>query len=582
MKFLYTLFSLRITVFAMLLLGLGAASAQSGWNPGTYYGVPDRDKQVAFMDEFDDNRKRWDLGSPYLNERIEDGDFYCASKTSHTYTKHRTVSYNLSGNFEVEVRIRYVKGSDDSMTGLTFGRNDRGSEFDFFFTPRKRFHISKYDRGRSVELRKWDESKFLNRFSYNTLTLRQVNDQWYFFINRELVGQMEAQPLFGNAVGFTVGGHMAVEVDYLRVSDIKTVDNNGPQISIMEPTVSNEGSVRFREAQQVIRGKVYDVSGVRTVTINGKALTVSADGAFAASLRLREGTNKIEVVAADRFDNKATQRFEMIYEKPFEPVYSYQSRPTQPIGNNNSSYAGNLNNFDKALNGTGKNYILLIGINGYRNWNKLHNAVKDCEDIAKTLVDFYDFDHDNVITLYNADATRENILETLESLQETLSDEDNLLIYYAGHGFYDDMSQLGYWVPFEARLNKIPDFIRNSTIHDYLRTIETKHTLLIADACYAGSLFSAHRGVLNQNARSRWAFTSGDIEKVWDGQPGQNSPFARYLIRYLRSSTKPELPANELIDAVGALVQRNTAQTPQGSPLRRAGDDGGVFIFRRR
>lgn len=579
MRILYTSFSLQIAVFALALLSFGTASAQSGWNPESYYGVPDRDKQVAFMDEFEDNRKRWDLGSPYLKERIDDGDFYCASLTSHTYTKHRTVSYNLKGNFEVEVRLRYVKGADESMTGLTFGRNERGSEFDFFFTPRKRFHVSRYDRGRSVELVKWQNSKFLNRFSYNTLTVRQVSGQWYFFVNRELVAQMEAQPLFGKAVGFTVGGHMAVEVDYLRVSDIKTVDNNGPQISLMEPSVSNQGAVHFSKAQQVIRGKVYDVSGVSAVTINGKALTVSSDGAFAASLRLREGANKIEVVASDRFGNQSRQRFEMIYEKPFEPVYTYQNRPKKQ---NDNQYTGNLNNFSQMNSGRGDNYILLIGINGYNNWNKLHNAVKDCEDIAKTLVDFYDFDREHVITLYNGEATRENILETLESLQETLTDEDNLLIYYAGHGFYDDVSQLGYWVPVEARLNKIPDFIRNSTIHDYLRTIETKHTLLIADACYAGSLFSAHRGVLNQNARSRWAFTSGDIEKVWDGQPGENSPFARYLIRYLRSSIKPELPANELIDAVGALVQRNTAQTPQGSPLRRAGDDGGVFIFHRR
>lgn len=579
MRFLYTSFSLRIAVLAMALLSLGTASAQSGWNPTDYFGIPDRDKQEAFMDEFEDNRERWDLGSPYLSERIEGGDFYCASRTSHTYTKHRTVSFNLKGNFEVEVRLRYVKGSDDSMTGLTFGRNERGSEYDFFFTPRKRFHVSKYDRGRSVELKKWQDSKFLNRFSYNTLTLRQVSGQWYFFINREMVAQMDAQPLFGNAVGFTVGGHMAVEVDYLRVSDIKTVDNNGPQVSIMEPTVSQDGAVRFQEARQIIRGKVYDVSGVRAVTINGQALTVSADGAFAASLRLQDGSNKIEVVATDRFGNQTAKRFEMIFDRPYQPAVAQQTRPQT---NNSYNYGNSLSSFDKNLNGSGDNYILLIGINGYRNWNKLHNAVKDCEDIAKTLVDFYDFQRENVITLYNGEATRENILETLESLQETLNEDDNLLIYYAGHGFYDDMSQLGYWVPVEARLNKIPDFIRNSTIHDYLRTIETKHTLLIADACYAGSLFSAHRGVLNQNARSRWAFTSGDIEKVWDGQPGQNSPFARYLIRYLRTSTKPELPANELIDAVGALVQRNTAQTPQGSPLRRAGDDGGVFIFRRR
>ncbi|MEM7660396.1 MAG: caspase family protein [Bacteroidota bacterium] len=232
---------------------------------------------------------------------------------------------------------------------------------------------------------------------------------------------------------------------------------------------------------------------------------------------------------------------------------------------------------------TGKNYILLIGVNQYENWTPLHNAVKDCEDIAETLTTYYNFEAQNVIRLFNEEATRENILETFESLQESLKAEDNLLIYYAGHGYYDQPSALGYWVPVNARLNKIPDFIRNSTIHDYLRTINTKHTLLIADACYAGSLFATYRGEsFSENAKSRWAFTSGNIEKVWDGQPGQNSPFARYLIRYLRNNTREVLPANEIIESVGAVVERNTAQSPKGSSLSGVGDEGGVMVLRRR
>ncbi|MEM7660371.1 MAG: hypothetical protein AAF399_29970 [Bacteroidota bacterium] len=128
----------------------------------------------------------------------------------------------------------------------------------------------------------------------------------------------------------------------------------------------------------------------------------------------------------------------------------------------------------------------------------------------------------------------------------------------------------------------MPDFIPNSTIHDYLRVIHTKHTLLFADACYAGSLFSAHRGELELNRPSRWAFTSGDIEKVWDGAPGTNSPFAASLIKYLQYNLKPELPANLLIKGVTDLMAREVEQRPRGNPLRRAGDEGGVFVFRRK
>lgn len=227
----------------------------------------------------------------------------------------------------------------------------------------------------------------------------------------------------------------------------------------------------------------------------------------------------------------------------------------------------------------GKNYIVLIGVNEYDYWNPLHNAVRDCNDLSYVLTSKYQFEEADVITLFNNQATRENILELFERLQDKVEENDNLLIYYAGHGYYDSQAGLGYWVPADARLNKVPDFIRNSAIHDYLRTIPSHHTLLIADACYAGSLFSSSRGIINESNKSRWAFTSGDIEKVWDGQPGENSPFARYLIRYLNNNNAQSIRANDMINAVSMIVQRNTSQNPRGDALMNVGDEGGVFIL---
>ena len=564
-------------IFLLIICG-GTGYAQSSWEPDNYYGIPERDKQVAFWDLFEDNRYKWDLGSLYLNERIEDGDYYCASITSHTYTKRRLVPMNQSGNYEIEIVMRYVKGTDESMTGLTFGRDVRGSEYNFFFSPRGNYRITKYDRGRTTDLKGWTQCRELNKYSYNSLMIRKVADQWYFFINHTMVVQMPARAFFGNEFGFTIGGHMAVEVDNIRISEIRTVDNMGPQVTLLEPVLGTSNGARFSERHQIIKGKVYDVSGPVTLMINQQPITVSSQGIFTASLNLPDGITEINIEAKDIFENRSEKTFTMEYIQDQPLKYSYSA----PAAQHNSTRNPGRNRY-LAPSGKGKNYILLIGINKYDNWTPLHNAVKDCKDIAGTLTSYYQFEDENVITLFNDEASRENILETFESLQEMLSEDDNLLIYYAGHGYYDETSELGYWVPVNARLNKIPDFIRNSTIHDYLRTINTKHTFLIADACYAGSLFASYRGTsLNENAKSRWAFTSGDIEKVWDGQPGQNSPFARYLIRYLRNNTHRTLQAKDLIEQVKVAVERNTAQTPQGSSLRRAGDEGGIFVFHRK
>lgn len=576
-------------LFSLLLLGNSSAIAQRNWTPGDYYGIPKADKVNVFYDEFDNNRNRWDLGTRYLEERIQEGEYYCASLTSYTYVKHRPVSMNQSGNYEVEIRIRFVKGDDRSVTGLTFGRDTRGNEFGFFFNPtnpRNRFKVSKYN-GRPFDFQPWQYfGPRYSKHAYNTLMVRKVSDQWYFFINNELVYQTEAQDLFGNGFGFTVGGNTAVEVDNIRVSEIRTTDKSGPQITLNEPLkIDDDEIIEFSDPSQVIRGKVYDVSGVSHLTINKHKITVSEDGEFSARVKLLSSgeASSIEIIAKDRFENISKKRFKMKYKEEKAPI-AYTPKPqeaknnTTPAYNNNSYYT----TFSDDSKPTGKSYMLLIGVNQYKYWNRLHNAVKDCSDLSQVLTNEYQFHNTDVITLYNHEATRENILETFESLQDKVGPNDNLLIYYAGHGFYDPQSQLGYWVPVGARLNKIPDFIRNSTIHDYLRTINSKNTLLIADACYAGSLFANSRGEIIEGKRSRWAFTSGDIEKVWDGQPGENSPFARYLIRYLTNNRKSSLGADEVIKNVRQVVERNTAQTPQGSPLRHVGDEGGQFRFYRK
>lgn len=577
-------------LFSLLLVFNGSVFSQRNWKPNDYFGIPKTDKVNVFYDEFDDNRNRWDLGSMYLEERIQEGEYYCASLTSFTYVKHRPVTMNQTGNYEIEIRIRFVKGDDRSVTGLTFGRDVRGNEFGFFFNPtnpRNRFKVSKFTGNRPFDFQRWQY--FGSRYSkhaYNTLMVRKVSDKWYFFINQEKVYEMEAQELFGNSFGFTVGGNTAVEVDNIRVSEIRTTDRNGPQITLNQPiNITDDRILEFENPSQVIRGTVYDVSGVSALTINKQNITVSEDGEFSARVKLPMGggVSSIEIVAKDRFENISRKKFRMQYTEPQAPVaYQPETRPGK-YSPHKDSYAGSYYNSGIG-NSTrqGKSYLLLIGVNEYKYWNRLHNAVKDCDDITQVLTAQYQFNATDVITLYNREATRENILETFETLQDKVGPHDNLLIYYAGHGFYDPQSELGYWVPVNARLNKIPDFIRNSTIHDYLRTINSKNTLLIADACYAGSLFANTRGVINEEARSRWAFTSGDIEKVWDGQPGENSPFARYLLRYLTNNRKDSFGAQELIDNVRSVVERNTAQTPKGSPLKSVGDEGGQFRFYRK
>jgi hypothetical protein len=587
------------SLVSLLLIGNSSILAQS-WDAERFLGIPHQDKQLVLEEEFETQHGNWKFDSQLFNERIFEGDYYCATLSSRSGIRSIPVSLDHMGDFEIEMRLRYARGLGTPAAGLYWGGDAEENGFSFNYDTNGQFAVSLHRKGHTYIMQPKTASPNLTRHSYNSLLMRKVGKKWYFFANQELVHTMPAQPLYGQEIGAFLEGRMAIEIDFIRVTQLTSsyvLDQAGPAIDLASPLIPASGMLSVSTSQQVIKGTLSDASELKTLTINGKFISFGEDGSFSASVYLPEGTHEIKLVANDQLGNENTMSFQISYqEAPEETSFSYEYEPpksyqkpvsepapfTAPTSNDHAPSGWEPNPFAHSTS-SGQNYLLLIGVNRYDYWTPLYNAVKDCEDIARVLTEKYQFDREHLIVLYNEQATRENILETFESLQEKLGPEDNLLIYYAGHGFYDEGADLGYWVPVNARVKKVPDFIRNSTIHDYLRAIDTKHTFLIADACYAGSLFGTYRGAtLREDVKSRWAFTSGNIEKVWDGQPGENSPFADYLIRYLQQNQRAAFPANELIETVGIRVQNNTRQSPQGSSLRRAGDEGGVFMFRRK
>jgi formylglycine-generating enzyme required for sulfatase activity len=228
------------------------------------------------------------------------------------------------------------------------------------------------------------------------------------------------------------------------------------------------------------------------------------------------------------------------------------------------------------------NHLLAIAIDDYLHCPKLHNAVKDVEDFAKLMTEKFEFEQKNIRILTNEKATKSNIFKTLEELAGTLTPNDNLVLYFSGHGEYNKILKQGFWIPIEAIKQDFSHYISNSTIKDYLSATKTHHTFLIADSCFSGSLFS--RGTKDVAQRleknpSRWGLTSGQNEIVADGKPGKNSPFATSLLYHLRQATKP-IGVQKLCDIVLETTAANAHQTPLGEPLQVEGHKSGQFVFR--
>jgi hypothetical protein len=234
----------------------------------------------------------------------------------------------------------------------------------------------------------------------------------------------------------------------------------------------------------------------------------------------------------------------------------------------------------------GKYYALLIAIDDYIDPDiaDLDNPIADATKLRDVLISNYIFEPENVKFLKNA--IEDSITVALDELAARITPEDKLLIFYAGHGEWDEKADIGFWLPADVvQENKIGRF-RNSTLCDYLKEINSKHTLLIADACFGGSIFNTRTAFsdaskaidLQDKLPSRKAMTSGTkTEEVPD-----RSAFTNFLIQRLSENQEKYLSSWDLFSSFRTAVMNNSSIVPQYGTIKNVGDQGGDFIFIKR
>lgn len=229
----------------------------------------------------------------------------------------------------------------------------------------------------------------------------------------------------------------------------------------------------------------------------------------------------------------------------------------------------------------GRNYLLTIGIDKYKHFPVLQNAVSDAKNVIDVLTNRYQFQPEYVISLFDEDATEKNINGVFRELIQEVTPEDNLTIYFSGHGHYDELEDLGYWIPVDAE--DFHEYLSNDRIVRFLKRIDSFHTFLVVDSCFSGSLFTGTRSGVSEKMDkipSRWGLTSGMNEPVLDGPIGESSPFARYFLEHLNNNQDEHLLVSDLIQYVKKAVGANVAQQPLGNRLHGVGDRGmGEFVF---
>lgn len=161
-----------------------------------------------------------------------------------------------------------------------------------------------------------------------------------------------------------------------------------------------------------------------------------------------------------------------------------------------------------------------------------------------------------------------------------------MLIFYSGHGNWDATAKNGYWLPADAKKDSKSNWVSNSDIKDYIKSIGSQHTLLIADACFSGGIFKSRGGAFEGSSKSikefykypsRKGMTSGALTTVPD-----RSKFLEFLVKRLNDNQEKYLPVMDLFLSLRDAVSNNSPSTPQYGTIQGAGDEGGEFIFIRK
>ena len=308
----------------------------------------------------------------------------------------------------------------------------------------------------------------------------------------------------------------------------------GPLVEILEPALTvtrgRAAALAPKGEQTEVVGKVIARGGLQSVMINGTAVSVGADGMFRAKMPVDADGTSVSVTAVDRAGSRSGVEFLLLP----------SNQPASTIGSTQRAVPGGVK--------FGRYHAIVIGNNQYADYPALSSAANDADKVADVLSRRYGF-----TTTLLKNANRFEILSALNAKREALGPDDNLVVYFAGHGEIDAATRQGYWIPADGRQNAPASWLSNRAISDILNTMNAKHVLVVADSCYSGAMTRAAVPTFSSampdkawsqwvktmsQSRSRTALTSGGLAPVPDTGRGNNSHFALALTDALEDNAQ--------------------------------------------
>ena len=359
----------------------------------------------------------------------------------------------------------------------------------------------------------------------------------------------------------------------------------GPVIELIDPPIiQTRGNPSyqlrsFRKSRDIV-GRIVPAADLKKLEVNQQVIKADKNGIFKSQITIEDPLTVVKIIATDKMGNSSILTFNLLTKNQNAKTVVHEV----PKGITSRSFPS----ID-----FGRFYALIIGNNDYASLPALNTSVNDAKAIDQILRVRYGYK-----TTLLINATRYQIMTALNNLRNNLTANDNLLIYYAGHGEIDKKDQSAYWLPTDAEVDNTANWLSSYEITKFLNVIPARHILVIADSCYAGAMTTTSiaripddmpeskrekwlKFMLKRNART--VMTSGGVKPVLDTGSDNHSVFANALLKALKL-IKGLMEDYKLYRTVVSEVEQSAShigfqQRPQYSAMQYAGYEGSPFFF---
>ena len=209
---------MRYLLIALTILTYIKASSQSEYNR-----FSTQDKEVVFLDNFDNNVNRWWTGDNRdALGVISNGNYILEWRgSSPIWYSLNGIVFDFTQDFEIEANIKQTSGKIGNLFGLIFNKSDKG-ECGFIVNCNSESVVY---QDRINEERRFikDGGEFVSNISvvyndFTKFTIQKIKNQVTFYVNEVFLKEGYISDFSSRSTGFQIWYNSRICIDYLKVS----------------------------------------------------------------------------------------------------------------------------------------------------------------------------------------------------------------------------------------------------------------------------------------------------------------------------------------------------------------------------